>query len=175
MEGRTVSFADVVRNTPEIAECLKAGLQALGANRGKIIVNSTGDLKGSVDIDTCVKDNYPNEHRWDYVLGYKDHIYYVEVHPANTGEVKIIIEKLDWLKQWRKRSAPRLEAAQHSSTYHWISSGKTAIAKRSRYRRILAQKGIFGPKFHLTGRKIFVNTKLFMDKALTSNENRHNS
>ena len=46
-----MNFADAVRSTPEIAECLKNGLQALGRNSRKIKVRVTRDLKGSVDID----------------------------------------------------------------------------------------------------------------------------
>lgn len=138
-----MNFADAVRGTPEIAEFLEAGLQALGAHSRKIIVNSTRDLEGSVNIESCVRSS--NGRRWDYVFGYKKHTYYVEVHPANTGEVRVVIEKLDWLKQWRKRSAPSLEEAQHSSTYHWVSSGKTAITKMSKYSRMLVKNGILGP------------------------------
>ena len=142
-----VSFTDAVQGIPEIAECLKAGLQALGTNSSKVEVRLTHELTGSVDIDTCLKDRYPTGSRWDYVFGYKDQIYYMEIHPAgSTGEVKRIIAKLRWLKQWRKHSALSLEDLEHCSTYHWISSGRTASSvKRGKYRQILAQNGIRGP------------------------------
>ena len=148
-----MSFVDAVRSIPEIAECLKAGLQALGSNSRKVEVRSTHDLAGSVDIDSCVAANYPNEHRWDYIFGYKGHIYYVEVHPGTTGEVEVVIAKLNWLKQWCRRSAERLEASQHGSSYHWISSGRTAITKNSKYSRILVQNGISGPSSMLKADK----------------------
>jgi len=140
-----VSFAEVINNTSDIAECFEPGLQALGANSSKVSVASTRELEGSVDIDTCVKNSYPNDVRWDYVFGYKNRVYFVEVHPANTGEVKTLIKKLNWLKEWRKRSAPKLEALKGRSAYHWIASGKIAIVKKSRYNRMLAQAGISGP------------------------------
>ena len=60
MERRRLNFADAVQGTPEIAECLKKGLQALGANSNKIKVRVTRDLKGSVDIDSCLAKLYPN-------------------------------------------------------------------------------------------------------------------
>lgn len=142
-----MNFAEAVRDTPEIAECLKAGIQALGSNRHKIKVNATRSLTGSVDIDMCLAKRYPNAHRWDYVFGYKDRIYYVEVHQGRAGEMENVIAKLDWLRQWRKRSSKSLETLEHQSTYHWISTGRidTAFAKNNRYRRLLYQKGIFGP------------------------------
>ena len=142
-----MSFPDAVQSVPELTECLKAGLQALGSNRHKIRVNSTRDLTGSVDIDACLARRYPNAPRWDYVCGYKDRVYYVEVHQGRPSEMKSVIAKLDWLRQWRKRSAKSLENLEHRRTYHWISTGRidSAFAKNSRYRRILRQKSIFGP------------------------------
>ena len=144
-----MNFADAVGRTPEIAECLKNGLQALKRqNRNQIKCNASRDLKGSVDIDPCLRERYPTEPRWDYVFGYKDRIYYMEIHPAgSTGEVKRIVAKLEWLKQWRKLSAPSLEDLEGQSTYHWISTGKTASSvKRGKYLQILAQNGIRGPE-----------------------------
>ena len=142
-----MSFTDAVQSIPEIANCLRNGLQALGGHSRKIEVRSTRDLAGSVDIDTCLKKLYPNAHRWDYVFGYKDRIFYVEVHPAdNTRKVREITAKLEWLKQWVKRSAKNLTDLEGQSSYHWISTGKIASSvKRGKYRLILAEKGIRGP------------------------------
>ena len=142
-----MSFTDAVQSTLELTECLKSGLQALGSNRRKIRVDSTRDLTGSVDIDACLARRYPNAPRWDYVFGYKDRVYYVEVHQGRTGEMENVIVKLEWLRQWRKSSAKSLENLKHPRTYHWISTGRidSAFAKNNRYRRILRQKRIFGP------------------------------
>ena len=141
-----MSFTGAVRSTPEIAKCLKAGLQALGANSSKVRVRVPRDLKGSVDIDTCLTSYCPNAPRWDYVFGYKNHIYYVEVHQGKTSEVENIIKKFNWLKQWRARSATNLENLKNQSSHHWISvSGTASIGKRSRYRRMLDQNRIHGP------------------------------
>ena len=143
-----MSFTDAVLSIPEIAECLRNGLQALERqDKNRIKVNSPRDLKGSVYIDKCLEKLYPNEPRWDYVLGYREGIYYVEVHPAdNTRKVREIIAKLEWLKRWLRLSAKNLEDLPGKKTYHWISTGKTAASvKRGKYRQILAQNGIRGP------------------------------
>ena len=142
-----MSFVDAVRNAPEIAECLKAGLQALGSNRYKVKADATRSITGSVDLDECLAQRYPNAIRWDYVFGYKDRFYYVEVHQGRASEIENVIAKLDWLRQWRKQAATNLEDLKDRSTYHWISTGKieSAFAKNNRYRRILRQKSIFGP------------------------------
>ena len=143
-----MNFTEAIQSIPEIAECLKNGLQALDRqDKTKIKVNASRDLKGSVYIDKCLEKRYPNAPCWDYVFGYKDRVYYVEVHPAdNTRKVGEVTAKLQWLKQWRKRSARSLEDLEGQSTYHWISTGKTASSvKRGKYLQILAQNGICGP------------------------------
>ena len=143
-----MNFTDAIQNIPELARCLENGLQALERrDRNKINVNSSRDLKGSVYVDKCLERRYPNAPRWDYVFGYRNRVYYVEVHPAdNTRKVKEVTEKLQWLKQWRERSARRLEDLERRSTYHWISTGRTLSSiKRGKYLQILAQNGIRGP------------------------------
>lgn len=143
-----MNFIKAIQSIPEIAECLKNGLQALERqDKNKIKVRSSRDLKGSVYIDKCLERHYPNAPRWDYVFGYRDRIYYVEVHPAdNTRKVREVTAKLRWLKQWRALSAKNLEGLESQSTYHWISTGKTATSvKRGKYLQILAQNGIRGP------------------------------
>ena len=139
-----MSFVKAVQNTPEIAACLERGLKALGSNSRQINVRETRALEGSVNIDACLEKRYPHAPRWDYVFGYKGRVYYVEVHKAGSvGEVKNVIEKCKWLKQWRKNSAPNLEDLEHQSTYHWVSSGDTArYLKRGRYARELNLAGI---------------------------------
>ena len=139
-----MNFADAVRRTSEIANCLKAGLQALGANSSKVKIRVTRDLKGSVDIDTCLTRRYPNAPRWDYVFGYKDRVYYIEVHQGKTSEVESIIAKFNWLRRWCKTTS--LETLKDRSTYHWVSTkGTDTIQKRSKHRRMLDQSGIYGP------------------------------
>ena len=141
-----MNFADAVQSTPEIAQCLKKGLQALGGDSSKIKVRATRDLKGSVDIDTCLTSRYPNAPRWDYVFGYKNRVYYVEVHQGRTSEVGRVIRKFNWLKQWRVRSATSLEDMKDQSTHHWVSTqGTASIRQGSNLRRRLDQNGIHGP------------------------------
>ena len=143
-----MNFTAAIQNVPEIAECLENGLQALERqDRNKVKVNSSRDLRGSVNIDNCLKNLYPNDPRWDYVFGYRDRIYYFEVHPAdNTRKVREVTAKLGWLKRWRKLSAKNREGLESQSTYHWISTGKTLSSlKRGKYRQMLAQNGIRGP------------------------------
>lgn len=150
-----MTFKEAIQNTSEITHCYKSGLQALGANSSKVLVKETRMLTGSVDIDSCLKKLYPNENRWDYVFGYNKQIYYLEVHPATTGEVKKIVEKIKWLTSWIKSSAKNLEDLMKQSSFHWVSSGNTdpAFRKTNKYSRILSQNGLSIPRSKLDIRK----------------------
>ncbi len=87
--------------TPDVRGKYCVGLKALRpGDRAKISVGNTGKIGGSIDIDTSTKNIYPDSHRWDYAIEYKEEIYFIEIHPASTAEVSTMIGKLDWLKSW---------------------------------------------------------------------------
>lgn len=124
-----------------------AGLKALGTNSKQVQIKPK--ILGSVNIDDDLKQNYPNDHRWDYLVAIKDSkapYHFIEVHPAQTSEVKEVIAKQKWLKSIiPKQCSIELDRA----LYIWVSSGKYNILKTSKQYRQLAQSGIKGPvKFY---------------------------
>ena len=154
MEGELMNyFAKAVSDTVEISKCLKNGLKALGGNSSKVVVGEPRKLEGSVNIDDCLSKRYPSAARWDYVFGYKNKIYYVEVHKGKLSEVKKIVEKVKWLKDWRKRCAKNLDALGTSGPYYWVATGRIdQILPGSRYERMLANNQIEKPKSELNFR-----------------------
>lgn len=124
--------------------CFKSGLKAIKSSEKRFFcVSNPGDLNGSVDIDTCLKSKYPTSNRWDYVIGYCDYAYFVEVHPASTSEVDKMIKKLKWLQKWMKTHAVDLKSI--TKGYYWLATGKIAIAKGSPQARNLAASGLSRP------------------------------
>lgn len=90
-----------------------------------------------------VKDKYPEEARWDYVIGYGQHAYFVEVHSAETSEVKMVLAKLGWLRNWLKTQAPELAKMKSSvNTFVWIPSGRVNILPSSPQAMRLNQSGL---------------------------------
>lgn len=143
-------FKAAVEATQEIREGYCNGLQALGGNAAKVAVTDTRKLNGSVDIDACTLELYPNETRWDYAIGYDEKAYFLEVHPANTSNVKEMIQKADWLKQWLQRKAPALKAIAANGSFYWVPSGKYAIQPNSpQYRKLAQSKILLVPRFML--------------------------
>lgn len=107
-KAETNHFKTAVENTPDIANCYQVGLRGLGAYSNKVQLSDTSKCSGSVDIDACTTEKYPQSNRWDYGLCYREKVYFMEVHTANTGEVSTVIRKLQWLKDWLNREAPEL-------------------------------------------------------------------
>lgn len=143
-------FRDALEATPQIRECYRNGLQALGAYSIKINPGNARLCHGSVDLDSCVESLYPNDNRWDYILSYSNRVYYVEVHPANTSEIDIVIAKLNWLKDWLRQHAPGISnMVQGSPAYHWLTSNGVHILPTSLQARRLAASGIPFPKRQL--------------------------
>ncbi len=139
-----MAFQQDVQNTPDIETGYKPGLQALGGNSSKINISDKRHIHGSVDIDSCIKLKYPrdNSNRWDYVFDYKKELFFVEVHPAITCEVKVVLNKLEWLKNWLRTQAPLLDRRKAQEPYHWLQSGRFDIPKGSREFRLISENGL---------------------------------
>lgn len=137
-------FQKAVEETPDISSGYRPGVQALKkSDRGAVTAADTWFIDGSVDIDTEVKDKYPNANRWDYVIGYSGKACYVEVHPAYTSEVSTIEKKLQWLKSWLKEKAPMLDAIPKTApAFVWVQTGKAGIIPQSSQAKRLAASGI---------------------------------
>lgn len=136
------AFTGAVKNTPEISLSLRVGLQALKNDAGRVEATDNRKLNGSVDIDVTTRDSYPEDSRWDYVIGYEGKAYFLEVHSANTSDIDDILKKADWLRQWLNTKAPALEAISGSKCFYWISPGAYNIVSPSPQARKLAQSKV---------------------------------
>jgi hypothetical protein len=111
-------------------------------------------LAGSVNLEKALKNHYPNDPRWDYGIGldtgrHNDRVLWVEVHPASSGKnVKEMIKKLHWLRQWIEHSAPEIKKLADMQ-FLWISSNGVHISKNTPQARELAQEGIRFPQEYL--------------------------
>lgn len=80
-------------------------------------------------------------------MGYDEITHFIEVHPANTSEVQVVLNKLKWLKdQFLVKDAPALD--QEEKQFHWITSGgNNHILPNSSQARKLSQSGLKVSKF----------------------------
>jgi hypothetical protein len=133
-----ITFQQAIEQTPDVAVGFKFGLEALGNHRTKILLTNEQFLNGSIDIDTCTKKKYPDANRWDYALSYNELVYFVEIHPAKTSEVSIVLKKQKWLKDWLNNNAPLINQLKKAQpAYYWISTKNIKILKTSpQYRQL---------------------------------------
>ena len=140
-----MTFRQAVTATPQLgAHAFNEGLQALeAADRARFRIADTRKISGSVDVDGTLEAVLPDAHRWDYAIGYRrqsEIVYWVEVHPASTGDVATVQAKLTWLKAWLAGDGHRLREIE--ARFIWISSGKTTFTQGSPTMRKLAQQGL---------------------------------
>jgi hypothetical protein len=136
-----MSFKEAISATPLLKNAYRNGLQALGNYSNKVRPSDTKKCEGSVDIDNAVKAIYPNDSRWDYVIGYDGITYFIEVHSADTSEVASVLKKFSWLQDFLVTDAPELNQ-QQKKRFYWISSGGNNILRGSPQARKLALSGI---------------------------------
>lgn len=138
------AFQQAVEATPDVCGGFRPGLQALGNYSDKVRATDNGLLSGSVDIDKTTKAVYINENRWDFTVGYDNYACFVEIHPASTSEVDVVLKKLEWLKKWLQHKAPRIREMKpkHINAYYWVFTKGNGILKTSPQYRQLAACGL---------------------------------
>lgn len=122
---------------------VQPGLQALASRDRQAIDATPPDLvRDSLDLDLALAAEYPNEARWDYLIGIaapERNPIAIEIHPATEGEVDRIIEK--------KRSAQphlrtHLRGGARIRAWYWVASGKVALPPTGSGARRLAAAGV---------------------------------
>jgi hypothetical protein len=106
-------------------------------------VNRTRRITGSVDLDTALRNAFPQAARWDYGIGYsseEEKVFWIEVHPASSLHVNEVISKLQWLKQWLLTQATNLDNLPRQ--FIWIASGNVSLQPGSPQRKRLALNGL---------------------------------
>ncbi len=136
------AFKTAVESTPDIVNCYRKGLQALGTHSKKIALANPLLCDGSIDIDGCTTRLYPEDSRWDYACAYRGKVYFIEVHTASTSEVSKVLKKLQWLKDWLHQRAPLVNELKADSPYYWIQSNGSALLKTSPQFRRIKQAGL---------------------------------
>ena len=146
-----MSFKKAVRATPSVCAAYQKGLRALReSDRNRI--TCLRKLTGSLNLDAALESTCPNATRWDYAIGLvheknRDKVCWVEVHPASSKHIQDVLNKFEWLKNWLRSDAPRLNALPRE--FFWVASGSVALPPGDTKRNLLAQRGIRFAGSHL--------------------------
>ncbi len=150
-----MKFRDAVEQTKFFQKFYRQGLQALRAEDKKHVeAQDARKITGSVDMDQALTETLPQSPRWDFAIGYRqksgigEKVYFLEIHPAETGELKAMIEKVKFLTDWMPQRAQVLWSMPKE--IHWVASGDLDIRKNERRLKELAELGVKYPKKKLT-------------------------
>ena len=142
-----MTFKKAVMRTPNLENAWRPGLQALRAeDTPHIKAEDTRQLRGSADVDTALRPIEPQANRWDFAIGHQhsnrknECIYWVETHTGSDNQIKVVLKKLEWLKDWLRQGGQLLDRFERDII--WVSSGHTLFTKGSAQVKILAQKGL---------------------------------
>ena len=137
-------FCTAVESIPGMPnDHCREGLQALKRVHRKVIrMDKHVTLTGSVDLDDALREQFPEEPRWDYGIGFRkgsrEKAVWLEVHPAgNAKDVRAVLQKAQWLDD-KLNHVPELREMSRRP-YCWVASGKSTITKSTTARRLLAQ------------------------------------
>jgi hypothetical protein len=150
-----MTFRETVQSVPQLAVAFREGLQALRrADHARVVCVRPRRLKGSVDIDTALREILPNDPRWDYGIGYyngrTEEAIWIEVHPATSDHVSHVTRKAHWLRNWLSANARvLLDMTREYNGYVWLSAGAVSIQRGSRQARELALAGVSFPRKRL--------------------------
>jgi hypothetical protein len=169
-ESATPVAPRLVSNSAFTAAVKSAGLEPAAGKeavkdqyRTRINLKTKGaKFTGSIDLDATFAATEAQAHRWDYGLGIKfskssESAVWIEPHSGSSlGEVKTVLAKLDWLQaKLKTRPFQALRSLTDETRrlgigpFFWLSAGSVGIRRGSREDKMLAQRGMGSPSFHL--------------------------
>ena len=64
----------------------------------------------------------------------------MEIHPSGDSEIKVVLRKLKWLKNWLHHDGIHLDSFK--ADFVWIPTSGTTFTRNAKQMKILAQKGL---------------------------------
>jgi hypothetical protein len=125
-----------------LAEAIQQGIQAIPSqNRRHISESMRSEFLDSLDLDEASRQRYPEDARWDYLLGHarSSQIVAVETHSAETSQVSRVIQKrtasLGHLQD-------QLSEGCNVAAWYWAASGRIDFVPHEKIVLRLSQNGI---------------------------------
>jgi len=121
---------------------VKVGAGAIEPKHVILIVAAERSRIGdSIDLDRATRREYPQSHRWDYLLSVPSvpQIIALEPHSARDSEVKVVIAKKRRAVEYLRDHLP---SKYRVARWFWVSRGPVNFSKMDPARRQLDQNGI---------------------------------
>jgi hypothetical protein len=111
------------------------------AHRNLIVQEIRPAFGDSLDLDAALRTDYPQENRWDYLLGHAESrkVVGVEPHSAKSSEIGVVINKREAAK---RQLMDHFKPGSRVSKWYWVASGKNQFLDTEKTKRLLDQNGI---------------------------------
>lgn len=95
----------------------------------------------SLNLDAALLQAFPQDNRWDYLLGVDDSgaVVGLEPHSATTGEIQTVVKKT---RAARQHLRAHLRPGKQVAAWFWVASGKNHFANTEKARISLLQAGV---------------------------------
>lgn len=142
MTPRPNTLAKALRPESPLRARVQPGLSAVKtADRSLIAASERARIGDSLDLDEATAAEFPQGHRWDYILSVPDlrKLIALEPHTASDGEVKVVIKKKQQALAYLR---DHLHATVSVAEWHWVTRGTVGFSRMDKAVRALNQNGI---------------------------------
>jgi hypothetical protein len=125
-----------------LAASIRPGTQALPSDKRRHVGEALRPaFADSLDLDEATRVQYPNDARWDYLLGHDDAscVVALETHSAHTSEVGLVIQKR---AASRRHLRDHLVAGHDVAAWFWAASGRVDFVPHEKMINRLNENGI---------------------------------
>ena len=129
-----------LQTTSSLVPHVQDGLGALEKAHRALIAQDVGiQIGDSLNLDTAMQPDFPNDHRWDYLLGHSGKVLGLEPHSAKDDQISTVIDKR---KAARDHLNTHLKPGAQVHAWFWVASNRVEFADTERTTRRLDQGGI---------------------------------
>jgi hypothetical protein len=119
---------------------VRANLDAIkNTDRQLILETDRQKIVDAIDLDAATQRQYPNSHRWDYIVCASNSLIGIEPHPAKDDQLRSIVEKKNHAQL--VLTAELINGAR-VSRWIWVTRGRVKFSQNEKAQRYLAQNGI---------------------------------
>lgn len=122
---------------------VKNGLQAVERGHVRDLIEDTArtSFEDSLDLDAALQEEYPEDARWDYLLGHaaSGNVVALEPHSAKNDQISAVVQKR---KAARAQLRDHMKDGSTISHWYWVASGRVDFAPTEKAIRVLEQNGI---------------------------------
>jgi hypothetical protein len=117
------SLSTALRSDSTLRRAVKPGLKAIGKpDRRRFDTEAARLTEESVDLDSAMEAEHPDEPRWDYLVSAPKGIVGVEPHPATVSEVQAVIRKKERSRAYLRN---HLQKGGRITAWLWVASGRS--------------------------------------------------